>query len=250
MSSIKRYSPHLEICINCDSKQPLSEAVEAACNGGADRIELCSAMHLDGCTPTLEQISTARNAFKNIPGLIVMIRPRGGDFCYSESELLLMLQQIDMAADAGVDGIVFGALQENCELDIRSTIRLVEKAQSRNLQTTFHRAFDALKNPTAALPYLINLKIDRILTSGTPWRSSEPAPRGIEQIRQYIGIAANTIELVIGGGINQQNANEILASLCGISKYVSIHAYSSVLRNGTVSSTAIRELKGTCRKHA
>jgi len=233
----------LEICINSDGEQTVFDAVEAAYIGDADRIELCSAMHLDGCTPKIADIISARSAFRNRPGLLVMIRPRGGDFCYSKDELQLMIEQIEIAANAGADGVVFGALNKSGELDINALERLTEKAESHNLQTTFHRAFDALNNPIAALPYLIDLNINRILTSGTPWGSSLSATDGIDQLQQILALFDNDIELVVGGGLNKESIPPILRALRQPNNSISLHTYSGVLENGKVFPQRVKELK-------
>ena len=102
----------VEICINCDGPQDIEDSVGAAHAGGASTVELCSAMHFDGLTPSVDQISAARLAFDNRPGLLVMIRPRQGNFLYSPKEIVAIHRQIEAAATAGADGVVFGALNE------------------------------------------------------------------------------------------------------------------------------------------
>ena len=102
----------VEICINCDGPQDIEDSVGAAHAGGASTVELCSAMHFDGLTPSVDQLSAARRAFDNRPGLLVMIRPRQGNFLYSPKEIVAIHRQIEAAATAGADGVVFGALNE------------------------------------------------------------------------------------------------------------------------------------------
>ncbi|MEM7345398.1 MAG: copper homeostasis protein CutC, partial [Chloroflexota bacterium] len=130
---------NVEVCINCDSQQSVTEAVSAARLGGASTVELCSAMHFDGLTPREAHISQARDAFKDQPGLMVMIRPREGDFYVSTSELRLMMDQIISAAQRKADGVVFGVLrQKDNTIATDDLLRLVDLCQKYNLTSTFH----------------------------------------------------------------------------------------------------------------
>ena len=106
----------VEVCINSDSPQAVGNSVGLATLAGASTIELCSAMENGGLTPTGEHIGEAKQYFRSNKGLMVMIRPRKGDFCYSDTELQVMLNQIEIAALAGADGVVLGVLREedNC----------------------------------------------------------------------------------------------------------------------------------------
>ena len=107
-----------------------------------------------------------------------MIRPRAGDFSYSLGEQKQILQNIQEAKNAGADGIVFGALKDN-KIDIELTEKITNLAKSLGLSTTFHRAFDAIENREKALDNLIDLSVDRVLTSGTPWGSKQGAFEGL-----------------------------------------------------------------------
>ncbi len=233
----------VEVCINCDGKQSVRDAVAAANIGGASTVELCSAMHLDGLTPTREQIIQAREAFVGKAGLMVMIRPRDGGFCYAKEELQLMHNQIAMAAEAGADGVVLGVLRgaDNC-LAIQDLHELMETAVSHNLKTTFHRAFDATPNPLQTLDLLIEAGVARLLTSGTAWGTGETAVDGIETLRQVLNRAKGRIEIVIGGGVNGTNVGTILKQLPFAANKVSLHAYSGAQENGITTFKAVKAL--------
>ena len=138
------------------------ESAVAAENGGAERVELCAALLEGGLTPSAGAIALARE--KLGIGLHVIIRPRGGDFLYTDGEHTVMLRDIDAAKKAGADGVVVGVLDANAQVDEARTRELVESA--RPMSITFHRAFDMTRDPLAALETLVDLGIDRILTSG------------------------------------------------------------------------------------
>ncbi|MBK8944058.1 MAG: copper homeostasis protein CutC [Ignavibacteriae bacterium] len=232
----------LEICINCDGLQKVSESVKAAYLGGASTIELCSAMHLDGLTPTPNQIVDARKSFMIRKGLMVMIRPRAGDFCYSKKEIQVMKNQINIAAKNGADGVVFGILDKQNNLDINSTQQLIEDSKKYNLLTTFHRAFDASRNPFETLDLLIQLGVNRILTSGTVWGENKFAIEGISKLSQLIDKANNKIEIVISGGINFISLKTILSQFNIENKNISFHSYSGVRENGFTKLELVKSL--------
>ena len=153
----------VEVCINSDSKQSVSNSVSEAYHGGAATIELCSSMQFDGLTPKREHIIEARNSFKGIAGLMVMIRQRKGDFYYSGKEIQEMQKQIMIAGDAGADGIVLGVLRENDNCVANNSLRkLMETCRKYNLKSTFHRAFDATPFPLETLELLIDHGIDKM----------------------------------------------------------------------------------------
>ena len=136
-------------------------SAQAAAQGGAQRIELCSALQLDGLTPSAETIEDARR----IEGLKlhVLIRPREGDFVYDEAETDSMLRDIRLAHQLGADGVVIGALTPDNDVDMPLCRRLVDAAQG--MQVTFHRAFDHARDPYQALEAIIALGCTRLLTS-------------------------------------------------------------------------------------
>jgi copper homeostasis protein len=231
-----------EICINCDKISEMSKAVKAAFSAGADTVELCSAMHLDGLTPKQEFIIEARKEFQNKTGLMVMIRPREGDFCYSKKELTEMKKLIISAAQLGANGVVFGVLNKTNNIDSDAMNSLIEVCRKFNLFTTFHRAFDTLVNPLESLELLVRLGVDRILTSGTKWGAGKTAIDGIDNLRQLTEAAKSRIEIVIAGGINSKNVKEILQKLPLNGNNISVHAYSGVQEDGITTFDAVSEL--------
>ncbi|MBM3405162.1 MAG: copper homeostasis protein CutC [Bacteroidetes bacterium] len=173
----------------------------AAQEGGASRIELCDNLYEGGTTPSYATIKLAR-AKLNI-GLNVMIRPRGSDFCYSDDEFDIMKEDIAACKELGADGVVFGILLPNGNVDIERTRQLVEIA--RPLSVTFHRAFDMTPDPFRALEEIIRAGIDRILTAG----QANTVPEGLNLIIQLAEKAGDRIIIMPGSGINEQNIREI-----------------------------------------
>lgn len=130
--------------------------------GGCERIELCENAAEGGTTPSLGTILACRK-FSNMK-IHVMIRPRGGDFIYTDEEINIMLKDIEIVKEAGIDGVVFGVLKFDGNIDYERTLLLVQAASG--LSITFHRAFDWVVNTDVALETLISLGINRVLTSG------------------------------------------------------------------------------------
>ncbi len=180
------------------------DAVMEAAAGGASRVELCSLLSCGGITPSAGLIRQAR-AVCGQSGLQlhVLIRPREGDFVYSESELQTMLGDVRFCAEAGVDGVVMGALTNNGELDIDACRRLVEAAGT--MHKTFHRAFDVCANPSETLEQIISLGFDRLLTSG----QKADALSGASLIASLVQQSAGRIVIMPGAGINPANIAEI-----------------------------------------
>lgn len=233
----------VEICIEASDAVGVERAVSAAFEGGASTIELCAAMHLDGLTPAFGCLGAARRAFKQRPGLMSMIRPRAGDFCYSPAELALMLEQIDAAAEAGADGVVFGVLQAaDQRIDPTANQRLLDAARRHGLKTTMHRAFDATPDPDATLEAIIDLGFDRVLTSGVPWGQRGTALDGVERLAQTTQRAQGRIEVVLAGGINPANVGLLLARLPLSAGRVAVHAYSGAQIAGRAAVEAVRSL--------
>ena len=164
---------------------------------GADRIELCKDLHLDGLTPDYESAKRTIDTL-NIP-VFILIRPRGGDFIYSHEEFELMKRDILKFKEMGCKGIVSGVLNSDNSIDIKKTKELVEL--SRPLEFTFHRAFDKVNNPLNEIENLIGLGIDRVLTSG----QKEKAIDGLVLLKQLNSISNNRIKIMPGSGINKSN---------------------------------------------
>ena len=233
----------VEICIASDGAQSVEEAVTAAFVGGASTVELCSAMHRDGLTPTKEQIEQARNAFGSRRGLMVMIRPRADGFSYSRQELKVMRRQIAMAAESGADGVVLGALcAGDCIIDEIALHDLVATSAEFDLQVTFHRAFDALANPVESVRILIDAGVDRVLTSGTGWGLDQTALNGLPQLKKIVEAADGRIEVVIGGGICAATGPQVLKALITPSAVISLHAYSGVQEQGRTTLAGVQGL--------
>lgn len=187
---------NIEICV--DSIQ----SALAAQNGGASRIELCDNLIGGGTTPSAGMIELARK-YLTID-INVMIRPRSGDFCYSPLEIEVMKRDIEIVKKYGVNGIVIGVLRPNGEIDINIMKELIEL--SRPLTVTFHRAFDMTKDPFKSLDILIDLGVERILTSG----KESKAMQGIDLIRELVTRAEDKIIIMPGSGVNEENVRLII----------------------------------------
>ncbi len=231
----------VEACISGGIPDQAMENAGEAFEGGAETIELCAAMEDDGLTPPVESIAAARRAFPR-NGLVVMIRPRAGDFVYSENEIREMETNIASAAAEGADGVVFGVVSENGLIDEKGLQRLIQKSQSMGVSTTFHRAFDVLDNRFEGLEMLIDYGVNRILTSGVAWECSGGALEGKETLKALVEAADGRIEIVIGGGVSPGNAKEIVSSLGQFSGPVSLHAHSGVQENGVTAKSKVRAL--------
>ena len=161
---------------------------------GADRIELCKDLHLDGLTPDYESAKRTIDTL-NIP-VFILIRPRKGDFIYSDEEFELMKQDIVKFKEMGCKGIVSGVLNDDNSIDIDRTKELVEL--SKPLEFTFHRAFDVVSEPFKEIENLIELGIQRVLTSGQKNKALE----GLELLEELKNISNNRIIIMPGSGIS------------------------------------------------
>jgi len=161
---------------------------------GADRIELCKDLHLDGLTPDYE---TAKRTIDklNIP-VFILIRPREGDFIYSNEEFELMKNDIAKFKKMGCKGIVSGVLNDDNSIDIKRTKELVEL--TRPLEFTFHRAFDVVSDPFKEIENLVEIGVERILTSG----QKDKAIDGLDLLKKLNKISSNRIVIMPGSGIS------------------------------------------------
>lgn len=192
-------NPKIEICLES------IESVIKAEIGGADRVEFCSDLFEGGLTPTLGNFRIARK--KSSIKMNVMIRPRGGDFCYSDLEFEAMIENTKIFKEEGADAIVFGILTEDGEIDVERSKKLIEAA--RPLPVTFHRAIDMTKDATRSLQNLIDLGVERVLTSGL-----EPTVmEGLFTLKQMIEYAKDDIIVMPGCGITERNFDYIKKTL-------------------------------------
>ncbi len=187
----------VEVCLDS------ADSAVAAERGGADRVELCDNLIEGGTTPSAGMIAAARTAVDL--GLMVMIRPRGGDFCYSPLEVEAMLHDLALARELGADGVVFGVLRPDGTIDVETSARLIKAA--RPLPVTFHRAFDMTRDPIEALDTLIKLGVERLLTSG----QEASALEGAELIAELVERAGDRLTVMPGVGITSRNMQRILA---------------------------------------
>ena len=170
---------------------------------GVDRVELCASPAEGGVTPSMATIERV----SKIGGIdvSVMIRPRGGDFLYSDDEFETMLRDIAYAREAGATGVVFGILTADGKVDVERTRQLVEA--SKGMETTFHRAVDMTEDYEVAVGAIIAAGCNRILTSG----SYDKAIDGIENIRRAVEVSRGRIEIMAGSGVVAANAAQLAA---------------------------------------
>lgn len=202
------------------------QSVAAAAEGGARRIELCSALSLDGLTPSMGMIRIVKERFPQLT-LHVLVRPREGNFVYNDVELATMQSDIIECRKAGADSIVVGALTPEGDIDLAAMQRLMEAADT--LPVTFHRAFDVCRHPEEALEQVIALGCRRILTSG----QQPTAEQGIPLLHRLNQQADGRIILMPGGGVNATNAPLILQQT-GCQE---IHASASSLQPNGLKDT-------------
>lgn len=187
--------PLIEVCV--DSVESALRAQE----GGANRVELCDNLLEGGTTPSAGAIAVARERLTI--GLHVIIRPRGGDFCYSDAEMESMRRDVDVARQIGADGVVIGLLEPDGDIDVPRTRELLERA--RPLSVTFHRAFDVARDPERALDQLVGMGVDRLLTTG-----QEPTIlEGLELVAALARRAGGRL-IVMPGGVNERNVARVV----------------------------------------
>lgn len=188
----------LEVCANSTQS-----AIEGQ-KGGATRIELCANLSEGGTTPSLSQIEKTIE-YTDIQ-LNILIRPRSGDFLYSDLEFEIMKQDVHHCGQAKCDGVAFGILNSNGTVDMERNKILVTIAHQYGMSVTFHRAFDRCANLSKSLEDIIELGCDRILTSG----GAATAPEGKDAIKQLINQADKRIIVMPGGGITEENIAELV----------------------------------------
>jgi copper homeostasis protein len=194
----------IEICVD-----NIESALEAQ-NAGADRIELCDNLLEGGTTPGFGTIISARNNLSIV--LNVIIRPRGGDFLYTDLEYDIMRRDIDICGENGVDGVVLGILRAGGDIDVDRTAKLIEFAHP--MASTFHRAFDMCSDPVQGLEDVVATGANRLLTSG----QKDKAQDGAELISQLVIQAGERIIIMPGSGISESNIS-LIAKVTGAKEF-------------------------------
>ena len=177
-------------------------SAQAASLAGADRIELCSALAVGGLTPSHALLEAVQHAFA-IP-VHVLVRPREGDFLYSDAEFKIMQEEILKIKQMGFAGVVFGILNADATIDEKRCAALV--AMAKPMQLTFHRAFDFVAQANVALEKLIELGFDYVLSSGL----KTTAVLGLTQLTDLVAQANNRIQIIPAAGINESNVASII----------------------------------------
>jgi len=186
------------------------ETTRCAVEGGAERIELCANLNEGGTTPSYGTIYQCRENFDVL--LYPIIRPRGGDFLYTDDEYEIMLHDVKLCKQSGCDGIVIGLLNDDGTIDIKRTAALVDIAYPMGV--TFHRAFDRCRNAFEALEQLVQIGCERILTSGQQATVNE----GMELIAELNKIADHRIIIMPGSGVRKENI-KLLAEKTGCKEF-------------------------------
>lgn len=200
----------------------------AAQKGGAHRVELCDNLKDGGTTPSYGMLLLAR---KNLSiKLFSIIRPRGGDFFYTDLEFEVMKADVKQCRELGCDGVVFGILKKDSNVDVKRCLEL--KQAAGNMETTFHRAFDRCKNPFKALEEIIEMGFDRILTSG----QEISAVKGASLISKLVEQAKGRIVIMPGAGIRPENLQELI-------KLTGAQEYHTSAKNSFKSEMAFTDVK-------
>lgn len=191
----------LEVCVDS------LEGALAAEAGGADRIELCSCLSEGGLTPSHALVHmVCRKLRSSFCRVHVLVRPRGGDFLYSEGEVAMMREEVLHAASAGAHGIVVGFLTPKGDVDVNRTVYFVQLTRALGLDLTFHRAFDVVRNQVQALSDLIDCGVGRILTSGGEFS----AIKGLSRLAMLHSMSESRCSIMPGGGVTEDNVETIL----------------------------------------
>ncbi|PKH06517.1 copper homeostasis protein CutC [Moritella sp. Urea-trap-13] len=210
----------IEVCV--DNIESLLTAQQA----GADRIELCSALPLGGLTANAGFVQKALD-LATVP-LYAIIRPRAGDFIYSEQEIDIMVSDIKFMTLLGIQGVVIGALTPEGDIDKAALKRLM--TASRDIGVTFHRAFDLCNDPQTALEILIDAGCERVLTSG----QQATAEQGCDLITALVAQAGDRISIMPGAGVNPENAKKIIK----LTRVSELHLSGKTTRKSTMKPNA------------
>jgi copper homeostasis protein len=213
----------IEICANG------FESAQAAQNAGAQRIELCANLSVGGLTPSRDEIEKVVSEL-TIP-MHVLIRPRNGNFCYSEAELVEMMQDIAYCKQLGCAGIVSGVLTSEGSIDTMATTRLI--AASEGMEFTFHRAFDACSDWKHGFDFLLSAGVTRLLSSGQHAKAID----GIELLKKLKEQAENKLQIMPGGGINAENAPDFKEAGFDMIHFSATQKNTDSLQEGGMFST-------------
>lgn len=201
----------LEACIDS------VESAIAAQKGGAQRVELCAGLDHGGTTPSAGMIQSVREAISI--ALHTMVRPRPGDFCYSEREFEVMMHDVATAKRLGSDGVVLGILMPDGSIDTERTRKLLVAA--RPMSVTFHKAIDASSDIIRVFDDIVQLGIDRVLTSG----GKADVLAGADVLRELVKRSHGRVKVLAGGGVSFDNVMEVV-KLSGVKE---VHALSALL---------------------
>ncbi|WP_130805806.1 copper homeostasis protein CutC [Senegalia massiliensis] len=196
----------IEVC--CDSLEDVIISERA----GADRVELNNSMHLGGLTPSIGTIKLVSE--RCVIPTIVMARPRGAGFCYNDYQYDTMVEDIEEMMKYNISGVAFGCLTKNKEIDIEKNKKIIEILKKNDKEVVFHRAFDCVVDPYKSIEILIDLGVDRILTSGLASKAVE----GVELLKELQEKYGQKIEILAGSGVNESNAKYIMDQT-GINQY-------------------------------
>lgn len=238
----------VEICVECTDPAALRHDLRACRLGGARRVELCTEAALGGCTPPMARVRQARRLLGDRVELLVLLRPRPGDFIYDAAERHCITRDIRRAAALGADGVVLGALRHGTwglEVEWNVLEHWLEVARPLGLALTFHRAIDEVANPTAALDRLARLGVRRVLSSGTAGLEGAGVEEGGPQLQRLLTVAGNRLELVAGGGLAPDRVPGLVGTarrIGGAGVRFSLHARRAVLTDDRVDATLVRRL--------
>ncbi|WP_119343575.1 copper homeostasis protein CutC [Facilibium subflavum] len=191
---------NIEVCVDN------TESIDITCDFAIDRLELCSALGLDGLTPSVALVRYAKR--HSNASCHAMIRPRAGDFVYNDTDFQLMLDEIHILAACGIDGIVFGCLNQDQTIATDKLSQVMKLAREYRLQTTFHRAIDLTCDYLGSIQCCVDLGVDRILTSG----AADKAYRGMRELKKAVDCFSGKIEIMAGSGIHSENVCEIITT--------------------------------------
>lgn len=240
MNRIKHSGKNLEVCLSSDHTALLRHNSKVAFASGASRIELCSQLSCGGLSPSIEAISHVVTQQPKHKECIVMLRS-ANDFFIDTARLYQLQQQLQQFAQAGASGVALGFIDHDSNIATQPCQSLIAMARDLKLSITFHRAFDAVANWRQAADTLLELGVDRVLSSGSEWTSQLDAAHSINHLTRLLHHFSGEIELVIGGGVTPQHADK----LWQLQTFgpLSLHAHSGVhTHQGEVCPRLIREV--------